>query len=320
MDGPLGKLTLSRADLDRAADERRQPDLILRLLGDPSTRIIDLCSGSALVDETGTLIAHSADPGDLASAPRSATPDSLSSADPVWVFLGRDERRVAYIARLQPTTAPPEALPGTYWCGLRDVGERLTDRDAGLFTSALALSNWHASHRFCPRCGRPTVPAQAGWIRVCVDDGSEHYPRTDPAIIVAVVDDSDRLLLGHNPLWPDGRFSTLAGFVEPGEPLEDAVRREVLEEAGVVVGDVTFLASQPWPFPASLMLGCTARALRTDIRVDGTEVTQARWFTRDELVGEVRAGRVIPPSGVSIARRLVERWYGGPLPDAPVRW
>ncbi len=307
----MGKLTLSRADLDRAAQERTQPDLIERLLADPMTRIVDLYSGSAPVDLSGALVTRS--PQDEEIEPDGDEPL-------IWAFLGRDDDRVAYLGRLRPSTPPPPPEPDTRWSGLRDAAEALDDRAAGIFTSALALSNWHATHRFCPRCGQPTTPANAGWIRVCVVDRSEHYPRTDPAIIVSVVDESDRLLLGHNLMWPEGRFSTLAGFVEPGEPLEDAVRREVFEEAGVVVGEVTFLASQPWPFPASLMLGCTARALGTDIQVDGTEVTQARWFSREELVNEVQVGRVIPPSGVSIARRLVERWFGGPIPDGPTRW
>ena len=155
----------------------------------------------------------------------------------------------------------------------------------------------------------------AGWVRACTVDGSEHYPRTDPAVIMAVVDTDDRLLLGHATAWAGRRYSTLAGFVEPGESLEHAVRREVAEETGVVVGDVTYAGTQPWPFPASLMVAFVARALTTGIEVDGVEVEHAAWFTRAELASAVAAGRVVPPPDSSIARALVEDWYGGPLPE-----
>jgi NAD+ diphosphatase len=187
-------------------------------------------------------------------------------------------------------------------------------------TESVAVLGWHATHTHCPRCGTPTEPVEAGWSRRCPADGSGHYPRTDPAVIMSVVDADDRLLLGHNPAWPDGRYSTLAGFVEPGESLEAAVRREVAEEVGVVVGEVEYLGSQPWPFPASLMLGFAARAVDPTISTDDVEITDARWFTREELRSAAAAGDVLLPSGVSIARRLVEHWYGGELPGAREAW
>ena len=158
----------------------------------------------------------------------------------------------------------------------------LSDRDAGIFTTAQALANWHAAHQFCPRCGAPTEPEQAGWIRRCTRDSSEHYPRTDPAVIMAVVDDDDRLLLGRNAQWPEGRFSVLAGFVEPGESFEAAVAREVEEEVGIEVTDVTYLGNQPWPFPSSDMVGFRARAITTSLHPDTVEMAEARWFTRNE--------------------------------------
>jgi NAD+ diphosphatase len=145
-------------------------------------------------------------------------------------------------------------------------------------------------------------------------DGSEHYPRTDPAVIMAVVDADDRLLLGRQASWPQGRFSTLAGFVEPGESLESAVRREVAEEVGLTVGAVRYLGSQPWPFPSSLMLGFTARAETTDVvRHDG-EIAEARWYTRPEMLADIRSGALHVAPSISISRRLIEHWYGGPLP------
>ena len=167
-------------------------------------------------------------------------------------------RTAAHRTRSRCPTRPD----GLAWTPLRDVGAELTAREAGLATTAVALDAWHDRHPRCPRCGAPTRVRAGRLVRVCVVDGSEHYPRTDPAVIMAVVDDDDRILLGHAAHWAPGRCSTLAGFVEAGESLEHAVRREVLEETGVVVGDVTYRGSQPWPFPASLMLGF--RAARAD--------------------------------------------------------
>jgi NAD+ diphosphatase len=211
----------------------------------------------------------------------------------------------------------PVPAPGLRWAALREAGADLPARDAGLATTAVALDEWHTRHPRCPRCGAPTVPAQAGWIRVCTAEGSEHYPRTDPAIIVAVVDDEDRILLGHNAAWPKGRFSTLAGFVEAGESAEHAVTREVGEETAIVVDRVDYRGSQPWPFPASLMLAYRGHAATTDVTVDGHEVTEARWFTRDELKAAVTGGDVLLPMRTSVAYALITDWFGGPL---PTRW
>ncbi len=215
-------------------------------------------------------------------------------------------------------TAAPSSTPapGLRWASLRDTGANLSARDAGLATMAVALDEWHARHPRCPRCGAPTVPTQAGWVRICTADGSEHYPRTDPAIIVAVVDDDDRLLLGRNAAWPPGRFSTLAGFVEAGESAEHAVHREVLEETAVVVDHVEYRGSQPWPFPASLMLAYRGHAATTAVTVDGVELTDARWFTRDELTAGAAAGEVLFPMRISVAYALVSEWLGAPLPTA----
>ena len=206
---------------------------------------------------------------------------------------------------------------GLRWAALREAGADLPARDAGLATMAVALDEWHARHPRCPRCGAPTVPAQAGWIRVCTAEGSEHYPRTDPAIIVAVVDDDDRILLGHNGAWPNRRFSTLAGFVEAGESAEHAVTREVVEETAIVVDRVDYRGSQPWPFPASLMLAFRGHAATTEVKVDGAEVTEARWFTRDEMSSAVREGDVLLPMRTSVAYALITDWFGAPL---PTRW
>lgn len=197
---------------------------------------------------------------------------------------------------------------GTRPQSLRDVGAVLSDRDAGLMTHAVGLVNWHATHPRCPRCGAPTQSTRGGAVRRCPEDGSEHFPRTDPAVIMLVTDGADRCLLGRQAAWPPGRYSTLAGFVEPGESAEMAVVREVLEETGVPVRDVRYRGSQPWPFPASLMLGYTAvcDGAAMPVPADG-ELEDARWFGRDELAGN---GPVLPQP-VSIAHRLISEWLDG---------
>lgn len=217
-------------------------------------------------------------------------------------------------------TAEPDS---DEWRTPREVGAELDDLDAALVVSAIGLEQWHQRHGFCPRCGAPTVETQAGWVRECTRDGSSHFPRTDPAVIMLVHDGGDRALLGRGTQWQPGRFSTLAGFVEPGESVEAAVAREVFEEVGVGVRDVRYVASQPWPFPASLMLGFTA-VLDGEpaITLDGVEMADAGWFTRDEVRraadwtdegAEPDTGsqlRAIPPH-FSISRYLIDRWLAG---------
>lgn len=200
------------------------------------------------------------------------------------------------------------------WGHLRTVGALLSDRDAGFAVTAVALDNWHETHPRCARCGEFSVMGNAGWIRHCGHCHADHYPRTDPAVIMLAIDDEDRALLGRRADWQPGWFSTLAGFVEAGESAEAAVRREIAEESGVLVDDVTYLGSQPWPFPCSLMLGYHAHAVDTTIHVDGTEIVEARWFSRAELRAACEAGEAAIPPAVSIARKLIERWFGGPVP------
>jgi len=337
-------LPLSRAVVDRAAE--RRADGLAPALADPASRVLLVDDGAVLTDASGALVLLAPDQADaLAGGPvpsidgRGGDDAAADGADvEAWLLLGRDDHGSAYLARRvlgrrdaplagaasdvlvhAGATAPAgrtASLPdGASWSSLRTVGAALTAHDAGLATAAVALDSWHARHPRCPRCGAATRVVQAGWVRACVADGSEHYPRTDPAVIMAVVDDEDRLLLGHARAWAAGRWSTLAGFVEPGESLENAVRREVREETGVVVGDVEYRGSQPWPFPASLMVAFVARARTTDVVVDGVEVEQAAWFTRDRLREAVASREVVPPGPASIARALVEDWLGERLPE-----
>jgi NAD+ diphosphatase len=199
---------------------------------------------------------------------------------------------------------------------LREAGPLLSDRDAGLMTHAVALANWHETFTHCPRCGSPTNPISSGHARKCPVDGSEHFPRVDPAMIVLVTDPDDRCLLARNALWPERRVSILAGFVEAGESAEQAVTREVHEETSVVVGAVGYLGSQPWPMPQSLMLGFWAEATSVDIQVDANEIAEARWYSRDDLRKAVANGELLLPPPVSIAHRIIESWYGDDLPGA----
>jgi len=205
--------------------------------------------------------------------------------------------------------------PGVRPAALRQVGPLLGDRDAGLLTHAVALANWHARHTHCPRCGALTVPAPAGHMRRCPVDGSEHFPRIDPAVIMLVTDDEDRCLLARNRLWPPRRVSILAGFVEAGESAEQAVAREVGEETGIAVSGIRYVGSQAWPMPQSLMLGFRAYAGHgQQITVDNEEIAEARWLTRAELAAEVAAGELLLPPPVSIAHQIIQSWYGSPLP------
>jgi len=229
-----------------------------------------------------------------------------------WILLGDQHgaRHAAVVVDRVPKDWNPVSI--------RVLAPLLGADELSLAIHAVGLARWLASHRFCPRCGGKLETSQAGHLRTCPDCGAEHYPRTDPAVIMLVTDGEDRALLARNPHWPEGRFSTLAGFVEPGEALEDAVRREVAEEVGVTVEEATYLGSQPWPFPQSLMLGFRAQAQTTDIVLDEHEIAEARWFTREELLAATQADEVVlPPPGVSISRWLVEHWYGGELPG---RW
>lgn len=306
----FGSLPLARVSLDRGGDLRSTPSLIDELWGAHNARVMFIARGLSPVVNGSLLLA-----------------DSATVKRPVLtVYLGRtladdpDHGGIpagTHLLLAVLDSVDPGILDEDAWVGLRDAALSLSGRDAGIFVQAAAIANWHGKHTHCPLCGALTEVVEGGWVRRCPGDGSTHYPRTDPAIIVAVVDNADRLLLGSAAAWPTGRFSTLAGFVEPGESLEAAVIREVAEESGIEVHSPQYLGSQPWPFPASLMLGFIATAVNTNQVPDGVEIADVRWFTRDELAAAVSTGEITLPTGASVSRALIEHWFGGPLDLVP---
>jgi NAD+ diphosphatase len=318
-DSFLSRLPLSRYEVDRDYLARDRPGLFDELWADPATRVLSVFQGKALMASDSA----------LRLLPVSEVPD----AD-VRVYLGRTTTATdvepigtPVVAALLGDAAVAAAgltdtggLADANWANLRTVGTLLSDRDAGLLTEALGILNWHLSHGFSPRTGEATLPEKGGWVRRDPVSNTEVFPRTDAAIIVGVVDADDRILLGSNALWEKNRYSLLAGFVEPGESFEAAVIREVFEESGIRVTDPVYLGSQPWPFPASVMVGFHARVdpdLASTLTPDGAEILDVRWFSRDEI----RDGTdVILPGPTSIARAIIEEWFGGPIEDGQIKW
>ena len=309
-------VTFGGSGLDRAAELRDDPAAITDLwrIG----RVIPFWRGKALIGL------------DMAPAWLPANHAVLAHAT-ATVFLGRDGEYACFAcdlpdwsqdaaADLQPGFADQSlqrhpAIPGEFgFQELRLVMTHLAPRAAELLATGKALLQWHASHGFCATCGQASVSAKAGWQRTCPACGTAHFPRTDPVVIMLVVR-ANQVLLGRSPGWPEGMYSLLAGFVEPGETLEAAVRREVAEESGVSIGKVEYLASQPWPFPASLMFGCRAEALTDTITLDPVELEHALWVTREELL-LVMAGQhsvIRPPRIGAIAQFLLSAWLADTL-------
>ncbi|KAB2343423.1 NAD(+) diphosphatase [Actinomadura rudentiformis] len=300
MSETLQWLALARGTLDRVAERRKDDAWVEAAWADPRTRV--------LVIERGQSLVH------LESGPALLLLSPTDVPDGDRYLLGVDEDGIAYFA----VAGPLPVIEGAEKAGIRRVGALLDDQDSGLLTHAVALEHWHTTNRFCPRCGGPSELAAAGHVRLCPADGSEQFPRVDPAVIMLVEDDDERILLARGPQWPEDRRSILAGFVEPGESLEQAVAREVREEVGLSVRDVRYLGSQPWPLPQSLMLGFFARADGDlELRPDPEEILDAAWYTREELRTAIEAGRIVAPGPLSIASQLIMRWYGGELPNMP---
>jgi NAD+ diphosphatase len=318
MHEPL-QLPLARSAVDRDNTLRSEPGLLNRLWLDPETRVLVLSDGKTL------LLGSADEPSPQLRFAKVAEIRSLRALGSIKVeaYLGFTIAAEADIpANTKVILAVIDAAGANdiepnpdAWHGLRRTGAGLSARDAGLYSEALALANWHESHLYCPRCGSATEAIEAGWRRDCPNDGHQIFPRTDPAIIVSVIDDQDRILLGSQGVWEENRWSILAGFVEPGESLAAAVQREVFEESGVRVIAPEYLGSQSWPFPYSLMVGFTARVDPTHrgaaLSPDGVEIEKLRWFSREELAAE--ASNLLLPGKLSIAGALIERWFGGPI-------
>ena len=297
------ELALSRHAHDRLGNQRVDEEWVAEAWSDPATRVMLLHKAAVAVDD------HALAPSYV--SPQQAD-ETAGEAGADRVLLGREEGTTYFALLLAEQPQDQQML------GLREIGVVLGDRDAGLVTHAIAMANWHRVYRHCPRCAGELRSEQSGHVRRCEGCGRSQFPRTDPAVIMLVTDESGRrCLLAHNRASHRERgFSTLAGFVEPGESLEHAVRREIHEEVGIRIGAVTYAGSQPWPLPGSLMVGFFAVAETVDIDVDGEEISEARWFTRDELLAAAESEEVVLPGHISIARRLIESWYGGSLPGS----
>jgi NAD+ diphosphatase len=297
--------TFSTHNLDRFGDQRKDEGWIVAALAHETTRVHIVHSG------------HVATMGDRSAAIDVKSARLLGGADASFVLLG-DLGGVAHFALDASTIAKPDVEKVLHedamFVMLRDAAALLHVDDANMLAFASGIATWHMNHKHCGRCGESTVVRAAGHERHCPSCGYDCFPRTDPAMIVLVHDKTnERCVLGRQKIWPPTMYSTLAGFLEPGESLEDTVRREVKEEVGLVVDDVRYVASQPWPFPQSVMIGYLAEAVTEELRVHPTELDDARWFTREEVVDAAAMGRrgnpMIPPP-VTIARRLIDAWLG----------
>jgi NAD+ diphosphatase len=285
--------TFAGGGLDRMGPRRTDAAWLADRRADPASRVVIAPRDGVLVDPDGT----------PATVAVSEVPDD---AETVLLGVGHDG---AAVFAADPGPERGVALrPEASLVGLRDVAAMSALADANLLAHATGLLNWHRRHRFCANCGVATDTAEAGYVRECPNCGAQHHPRTDP-VVITLVTDGDRVLLGRNANWPERRFSCLAGFVEPGESLEQAVEREVGEEAGVTVADVRYVSSQPWPFPASLMLGFEATYTGGDPHPHDRELQAVEWFTREDLRRAAAGdGNVTIPPPLAIARRLMDGW------------
>ena len=315
-------VTFGGSALDRAGELRGDADALASALADPKARTILLWRGKPLI--------HRARPAALLRVPLDH-PALVDATDPP-IFLGREDGAPRFAHELSdwdpddvdlsalgvfldPTEQSHPAFgPDEVFAELRRVMTWLTARDAELAATAKAVFGWHASHRFCAKCGAASDITMGGWQRTCPACGAHHFPRTDPVVIMLITR-GNSVLMGRSPGWPEGMLSLLAGFVEPGETLEAAVRREVFEEAGVRVGAVSYLASQPWPFPASLMFGCQGEATSDEITIDPAEIEAAMWVSREEMM-TIFAGdhpTILPARKGAIAHFLLENWLADSL-------
>lgn len=298
----LAQLPLARFEVDRAASLRINPHWLDEIWHLETTRVLFIFDEKVPVTDDLSLILVK---------PEFLKLDSKSAKEKIALLGVTDSNTyVAYFA-------DEDKLTEASWVSLRAVGAQLSSLEVGLATTATALNAWHKSHQYCPKCGSTTELTSAGWSRTCQADKSEHYPRTEPAMIVAVQDENERILLGRRKEWPASWFSTLAGFVEAGESAEACVVREVLEESGIEIDpkSLEYLGSQPWPFPASLMLGYRAKALTTGLQNDEDEMAEVKWFSRDEFAQACEQKNLQLPNKTTIAWHLIADWYGQTMPS-----
>jgi NAD+ diphosphatase len=302
---PPPGLGFAHGALDRSAQLRSKPEIVDALRRAPEARFYAFCGENAVlkrgVEGASPLLAISEIPA--------------SDRHQETIFLGRDGDSGRFAVLIAPEMEEAlKAREPLLLIGLRALAldDRISPSDLGAIAQGKAMLHWHATHRFCAKCGQPSIVAESGWKRVCTACSAEHFPRTDPVVIMLSVD-GDKCLLGRSARFPPNWFSTLAGFVEPGETIEDAVRRETFEEAGIIGGRVTIMANQPWPFPASLMIGAYVEAKSTKIAMDHEELEDCRWFTRDEvrqmLAGTHPEGLGVPAK-MSIASHLIRHFVG----------
>ena len=305
------QLPLSRTRINRDAISRKIPGFLEQIMADDTTRVVLIWRGEALLAE------------DTQTRIELVAPEGVPAGS-LLIYLGMTTQSVRDIpegtrivaAVLDDDSGPLVSKDMARWVSARTMAHALDDLDSGIVVEALAMANWHHAHTFSPITGASAESDQAGWTRVDQSTGKDLFPRTDAAVIALVTDQHDRIVLGSNALWEARRYSLLAGFVEPGESLEAAVIREVFEESGLVVTNPVYMGSQPWPFPASLMVGFRAEideASLAGIRPDGTEIIDLRWFSREELLASL--GEVLLPGRPSIARAMIENWLGQELPE-----
>ncbi len=319
MSSKLQNLALARSLLDRAAHLRTSDQTLDDLFA--KAKIFQVNQGKFIWSDGGTQ-ANQSSP--LNQNKGESSVSGLVYLEPESALIKLPEFAASVAERfflgLAPNGQPFFAINAPFAEGtenlvsLRDVGTLLNDLEIGAVMHAVALANWHDVHPCCARCGEPSISILGGSTRKCPSCEAEHYPRTDSAVIVLVRDREDRILLGRQKIWPAKRFSTFAGFLEPGESLEACVVREVTEEAGVSLSEIKYLGSQPWPFPASIMLSFTAVTDNPeDAEADGEEIEAIRWYTRKQIAADIASGELLLPPGISIARRMIELWYGQPL-------
>ena len=316
-------VTFGGSQLDRAAELRGDISALSDLKAAPGASAIVLWQGKPLVQQSEDIVT-------LVRLPVDHPLLGLAVEQPL--FLGREDAGAVFAydfstwdpadmdaAELdsfmdQTVQQHPDLPTEQVFVELRGVMSQLSPRDAELAATARALLSWHGSHRFCAKCGAPSDISMPGWQRDCPTCGTHHFPRTDPVVIMLITH-GNSVLMGRSPGWPEGMYSLLAGFVEPGETMEAAVRREVVEESGIQVGDVSYLASQPWPFPASLMLGCKGDALTTDIEIDPKEIEDAQWFSREDIMLAFSGQHPMlkPARKGAIAHFLLRNWLADQL-------